>query len=150
MPDKLTIVPITHKEAKVFIERHHRHLPPSVGAIFVVAVANADQEIVGVAMCGRPIVPQLCDGWTIEINRCATDGTKNACSALYAACWRIARNMGYRRAITYTHKSESGVSLRAAGWKIIGEVTRGNKWHNRPTVDTGNPFQEKLKWEKTA
>ena len=144
----LTIVPVTRKEANAFIEEYHRHLKPSIGIIFQLAVANDDGEIVGVATVGRPVASQLCDGWTVEVNRCATDGTKNATSALYAACWRVARNLGYRKIITYTHKDESGISLTAAGWKIVGEVTRTSKWHNRPTVDT-TPFQEKLKWAKS-
>ena len=146
---KLSIVPITQLEAKRFIEEYHRHLKPSVGSVFQLAVANNKGEIVGVVMCGRPISTSLDDGWTIEVNRCATDGTKNACSKLYAAAWRVARNLGYKKIITYTHKTESGSSLRAAGFKVIGEVTKGNKWHSRPIIDT-QPFQEKIKWHKEA
>lgn len=145
----LKIVPITQKEAKVFIEQYHRHLKPAVGSIFQLAVANTDGEIVGVATCGRPIATALDDGWTVEVNRCATDGTRNACSMLYAAAWRVARNLGYRRVITYTHKTESGASLKGAGYKIIGEVTRQNAWHSRPHVDT-SPFQQKWKWERSG
>lgn len=36
------------------------------------------------------------DGKFLEIYRCCTDGTRNACSMLYGACLRIARNMGYK------------------------------------------------------
>ena len=50
------------------------------------------------------------------MTRVATDGTAHACSALYGACWRTAKAMGYVRAVTYTHANESGASLRAAGW----------------------------------
>jgi hypothetical protein len=38
-------------------------------------------------MVGRPVARMVDDGWTLEVNRVATDGTKNACSILYAAAW---------------------------------------------------------------
>ena len=37
---------------------------------------------------------------------------------LYAASARAAQAMGYRKIITYTLHSESGSSLRAAGWSL--------------------------------
>ena len=43
----------------------------------------------------------LDDGWTLEVYRLCTDGSRNACSMLYAAAWRAARAMGYKRLITY-------------------------------------------------
>lgn len=86
------------------------------------------------------------DGWTLEVNRCCTDGTPNACSMLYAACWRATRALGYRRLITYTLTSEPGTSLKAAGWKVIGQ-TKGRSWDtpSRPRV-TVNP-QDRTLWE---
>jgi hypothetical protein len=42
----------------------------------------------------------LDDGLTIEIRRVCTDGMRNACSILYGACARIARDMGYKRVIS--------------------------------------------------
>ena len=64
------------------------------------------------------------------------DGTKNACSMLYAACWRATRALGYRRLGTYTLASEPGTSLKAAGWKELYRV-QGRSWHcpTRPRVD---------------
>jgi hypothetical protein len=96
---------------------------------------------------GRPVARHLDDGWTVEVNRVATDGTRNACSMLYAASWRAARAMGYRRMVTYTLDTEPGTSLRAAGWKIVGEVT-ARSWScpSRPRVDK-SPHQGKLRWE---
>lgn len=64
---------------------------------------------------GRPVARHLDDGWTLEVNRLCTDGTRNACSMLYAAAWRAARAMGYKRLIPYILDTESGTSLRAAG-----------------------------------
>ena len=90
----------------------------------------------------------LQDGWTAEVTRlCVIDGARNACSFLYASCWRAARALGYRRLITYTLPEEGGASLRAAGWKCLGEAG-GGSWNRaeRPRVDT-HPTQVKLRWE---
>ena len=105
------------------------------------------EGIVGVAIIGRPVARMLCDGWTLEVTRCCTNGTRNACSALYAASWRAARAMGYKKLVTYTLKSENGASLKASNWKIVGEVT-ARSWNcqSRPRVDT-YPLQAKLRWE---
>ncbi len=77
----------------------------------------------------------------------ATDGTKNACSMLYGAAWRAARALGWLRLVTYTLPEEGGASLRAAGWRCIGEAG-GGSWSraNRPRVDM-HPLQVKMKWE---
>ena len=91
MKNKLHIVPIKQDEAKAYINQKHRHHKAPVGSIFQVAAAK-DGKIVGVAMVGRPIARKLDNGWTLEVNRLCTDGTKNACSMLYSACWRVAKN----------------------------------------------------------
>ena len=74
---------------------------------------------------------------------------QNACSMLYSASWRAARAMGYKKLVTYTLKSESGVSLMASNWWMVGEVT-GRSWHStsRPRVDK-YPLQDKLRWEQS-
>ena len=97
--------------------------------------------------CSERVNRLLDDGWTAEVSRCCTDGTRNACSILYAAAWRAVRALGYRKLITYTLPEEGGASLRAAGWKCIGE-TGGGTWNRaaRPRVDT-YPLQVKLRWE---
>ena len=129
-----------------FVRRYHRHHEPPVGHKFSVAV-NDGEKVVGVAMVGRPVSRRLDDGWTLEVNRCCTDGTKNACSALYASCWRASRAMGYRRLVTYTLPEEGGASLRGAGWQLVGEAG-GGSWDRaeRPRVDDA-PTQTKLRWE---
>jgi hypothetical protein len=148
--EALSIVPITLAEANGFVFQHHRHHRPVPGAKFCVAVAADGIGIVGVAIVGRPVARMIDDGWTLEVNRTCTDGTKNANSMLYGACRRAAWALGYRKLITYTLPTESGVSLTAAGWKCIGEAG-GGKWsrESRPRVDT-HPTQEKLKWEAIA
>jgi len=137
MQQKLTIVPCTSGEANAFIKQHHRHHQPlHVGFIFAVAVADEQGQVRGVALVGRPCARLQWDGWTLEVRRVATDGCPNACSALYAASWRVARALGYRRLITYTLATEPGTSLRGAGWKCLGE-RRGRTWNMaaRPRVD---------------
>lgn len=145
----LTVVPITYREACAFIERHHRHHPPPTGQVFAVAVADGDR-IVGVATAGRPVSRVLDDGWTLEVNRVATDGTRNACSKLYGAVRRAGSGMGYRRFVTYTLPEEGGSSLRGAGWTLVGEGG-GGSWStkSRPRVDK-HPTQIKLRWEATS
>ena len=100
------------------------------------------------AIIGRPVARYLDDGWTLEVNRCCTDGTRNACSMLYAAAWRAARAMGYKRLVTYIMESENGASLRAAGWKCVGQAG-GLRWtgKRRPEVDL-YPAQMKIRFER--
>src|SRR5208282_299435 len=95
-PEHIEIVPCELSEANEFVRRHHRHHHPVVGHKFALACAT-NGEVHGVAIVGRPVARMLQDGETLEVVRVATDGFKNACSALYAASWRAARAMGYRR-----------------------------------------------------
>jgi hypothetical protein len=145
----LSVTPINLDEANAFVEQHHRHHKPVPGAKFCVAVSQED-EVRGVAIVGRPVSRVLDDGWTLEVNRCCTDGTRNACSMLYATAWKAAKAMGYTSLITYTLESEGGSSLRGAGWRCVGKATTriGQGWNvkSRPRVDT-HPLQQKLRWE---
>jgi len=143
---KLEIIPVNQADAKSYVSQFHRHHKPPLGSIFQVACAK-DGKVVGVAMVGRPVARRLDDGWTLEVNRCCTDGTKNACSILYAAAWRVAKNLGYKKLITYILESEKGTSLRASGWKEIGKAG-GLSWDvpSRPRVDK-HPHQMKIKFE---
>jgi len=143
----LTVVPMELDEANLFVAQHHRHHKPVRGHKFSLAVSDADGNVRGVAIIGRPVSRMLDNGWTLEVTRVATDGCKNACSALYAAAWRAARAMGYRRLVTYTLSTEPGTSLVAAGWKRIGEAG-GGSWSRkeRPRVDK-HPTQTKIRWE---
>lgn len=143
----LMITPITLDEANAFVNMHHRTHGRVPGAKFSIAVSDNDGKVRGVVMVGRPVARGNDDGWTVEVNRLATDGARNACSMLYAAAWRAAKAMGYRRLITYTRPEEGGASLRAAGWRLIGE-RGGGSWNckSRPRVDK-HPLQAKLLWE---
>ena len=142
----LELTPITLAEANEFVLQHHRNHAPVVGHKFSIAVSEGD-TVRGVAIIGRPVARRLDNGWTLEVNRVATDGASNACSMLYGAAWRAAKAMGYKKLITYTLPSEGGSSLRASGWKCIGEAGGGN-WNtqSRPRIDTQHQ-QRKLRWE---
>lgn len=144
----LDIVPITLAEANAFVERYHRHHKPVVGHKFSIGATDGE-NIVGVAIVGRPVSRYLDDGLTLEVTRCCTVGTKNACSILYGAAWRAARAMGYKKVITYILESENGTSLKASGYKCIGQAG-GLRWtgKRRPEVDL-YPAQMKLRFEKT-
>lgn len=145
----LCLQPITYKEACRFIELHHRHHLPPQGWKFGIAV-NDGEKVVGVITIGRPVARMLDDGWTLEVTRCCTDGTRNASSKLYGAANRATFALGYKRLITYTLQTEPGTSLLASNWKCLGEAG-GGTWNrtNRPRVDT-HPTGQKILWEVTA
>lgn len=147
----LEIVPITNKDAAIYVDRHHRHHHAPNKRLFSVAVAErtaAGLRLCGVAIVGHPVARRLDDGWSVEVLRVCTDGTRNAPSKLYGAAWRAARALGYRCAWTYTLPSEGGASLRGAGWRCLG-TAGGGSWsrENRPRVDL-HPTQRKIKWGK--
>jgi|SRR5215472_1520570 len=142
----MTIERITLDEANAFVEQHHRHHKPVIGHIFSIGAA-LNEKIVGVAIVGRPVARMRDDGITAEVTRLCTDGTKNACSFLYGASARAAFALGFKRIGTYILASETGVSLVAIGWRLIGEAG-GGSWSrkDRPRVDT-HPLQGKLLYE---
>lgn len=149
MGSTLRLQPISQKDAKEYIRLNHRHHPPPVGWKFGVA-ANDGAFVVGVIIVSRPVSRVLDNGWTLEVTRCCTDGTHNACSFLYAAAWRATQAIGYKRLVTYTLPSEGGASLRAAGWEPVG-FTEGGTWNtpSRPRVDN-HPIDPKAIWAKYA
>jgi hypothetical protein len=147
----LEIVPMTIKDAKRYLKKHHRTHKPCEGGLFALGVAD-DGRLCGVAVIGRPIsrIRQDNEPFTVELTRCATDGTPNANSKLYRAAWRAARQLGWRKIITKTLPSESGSSPRGAGYKCLG-IVPGGKWHraSRPRPDD-HPTGDKILWELTA
>lgn len=151
MSDGLRIVPVSFAEASAFVAAHHRHHAPPVGHKFSIGVARGE-VLVGVAMVGRPVARHLDDGATLEVNRTATDGTKNANSMLYGAAWRAARALGWSRLITYTQAGESGASLRGAGWRVVGERAARAGWTapSRPRELRGTEGVARLLWEAIA
>lgn len=151
----LNIRPITLQQARVFVARLHRHNKPPIGHKFSVGLFD-DDRMVGVAMCGRPIARAFDDGLTLEVNRTCTDGTRNANSMLYGACWRAAKALGYRRLVTYTQADETGASLRAAGFRLVKNLEPRKNWYQsslklRNTRDESEPSNvARVLWEVTA
>lgn len=144
----LVLHPITLREAREFVRRHHRHHKPPQGGLFAIACAiQGNEEPNAVVIVGRPVSRHLDNGWTVEVTRLCSDGTRDCCSMLYRAAWRAAKAMGYKRLITYTLPEEGGASCRASGMKCLGEAG-GGSWNtpSRPRVDM-HPLQKKIKWE---
>lgn len=123
----LELRPISLADANAFVEENHRHHAGQWGCKFAIACYE-DDILHGVAICGRPVSRMLDNGLTLEVTRLCTDGTKNACSFLYGACARIAKDMGYHKIQTYILESENGASLKASGWTCDGSGFGGLKW----------------------
>ena len=145
---KLQPIPITLREANNFVEQYHRHSKRTTrdGGKFAIG-ATTGEEMVGIAIVGRPVARLLDDGYTAEITRvCAREESpKNACSFLYGRCWRIWQQMGGKRMVTYTLQTESGSSLRGAGWKIVGETNKGS-WDRKGRERDWQPIYGQLKF----
>jgi len=143
----LSLCPVSYEEACTYVGLHHRHHKAPVGHKWSVAVHDGF-EIRGVAMVSRPVSRHEDNGRTLEVVRLCTDGAKNASSMLLGACQRATWAMGYTRLVTMTLTAEGGSSLRAAGYRLVGE--RPDAHWNRP----GRPRVEtmtgpKFKWEIT-
>lgn len=153
MAKTLTVIPITLREANDFVTSFHRHNGRTTrdGGKFAIG-ATTGEQMVGIAIVGRPIARLLDNGYTAEVTRTCTspDAPKEAVSFLYSACWRIWRAMGGTKLVTYTLTAESGASLRGAGWKVVAEVKPGG-WNRDGRERDWQPIygQQKLRWEKT-
>lgn len=139
--------------AAAFVAKHHRHHTPPAGHKFSLGCEKAG-ALVGVAIVGRPVARMRDDGETLEVTRLCTDGTKDACSFLYGAAARAALALGYRRIGTYILKSEPGTSLKAAGWKCLGERGGGSwtrdpkpHWKHKVSGRDGHPLEQKMLFE---
>jgi hypothetical protein len=145
--------PISLREARRFVGEHHRHNLPPRGWLFGVALEH-DGAVIGVGIAGRPVARKLQDGVTVEVLRICTLGDHNACSTLYGALCRAAKALGYRRAITYTLASETGASVRAAGFQRDAELDPHRGWdmpsRPRATHDLFGaeraPLEAKVRW----
>ena len=146
-------IPMKLNEANQFVDQFHRHNKSVAGAKFSIGVSDGN-ELVGVVIVGRPIARHLDDGTTAEVTRCCVleDAPKGSCSFLYAASWRAWKAMGGKKLITYTLQSESGASLKGAGWEIVHESkgNHGKGWTTRIGREwqpvTG---QDKFRWQIT-
>lgn len=116
---------ITQKEANRFVVDHHRHHGKVVGSIFQLGLFE-NGILEGVAIVGRPVARKTDYRKTLEVTRLCTKGIENGCSKLYAACARIAKEMGFEKIQTFILESESGTSLKASGWEMEAESSGGS------------------------
>lgn len=144
-----SVVPLRLRAANAFVAEHHRHHKPVRGHRFSLgAWLDISETLLGVCIVGRPVARGFDPEKVVEVNRLCTLGHKNACSFLYGAAARVAREMGFERIITYTLPAEGGGSLRAAGWQCVAE-TAGGSWDcpSRPRIDQA-PIDPKWRWER--
>ena len=145
----LRIVPLSLADAQAFVTKHHRHHKAPKLHTFSIGVKDGDGKLRGCCMCARPVGMWTDIETRLEVKRLTTDGAKNACSILYAAAARAAKAMGYLRIGTYIRADEPGVSLRAAGWKMIHNtgVRSWTETHVRKRIDQ-TELVEREYWEK--
>ena len=141
------IVPITFKVANQFVSMFHRHNKKVLSAKLYIGLMKGN-ELIGVAIGGRPVARGLDDGRTLEITRvCVKEGNPNANSMLYGRMAKVAQLMGYRRVITYTLKREAQSSLLAVGASPT-EATKPHQWStpSRQRHDSNIYAEPKVRW----
>lgn len=144
------VVPITLPVANRYVDSLHRHHAPiSAGLVWWCVGAVVDHQLRGVAIAGRPTNRNNDDRFTVEVLRVAADGTEHICSALLGACARASKAIGARRCITYTLSSESGSSLKGAGW-VCEKTDITSKWmkgtSRRTAVYRKHMDEKKSRW----
>jgi hypothetical protein len=144
----LYVIPLTLKQLNDHVAALHRHHKPVQGHRFSIGVMLG-AVLVGACSVGRPVAPKTDPYAVAEVTRLVTDGTKNACSILYAASARAAQAMGYERIQTFILPSEPGTSLKASGWTCEGLCAASGKgWQSRPGRRNDQPTEPKLRWVK--
>jgi hypothetical protein len=106
-------------------------------------------------MVGHPVsrLLQKKEPRTVEITRTCTLGDSNANSRIYGALCRAAQALGYTSAITYTLESESGASLKAAGFHIEAvvpheETHRAGLYPVDLFGESRRPIEAKFRWRR--
>ena len=124
----LCIIPLELRTANELVAKLHRHHKPVQGHGFSLGVLDTSRnELVGAAIVGRPVSRNVPANEVLEVTRLVTDGTKNACSSLYAAAARVGKELGYLKIQTYILETEQGTSLIASGW-VFEQNTTGGSW----------------------
>ena len=147
----MNVRPISLSEANAFVISFHRHNGKVVGHRFSIGIEH-DGELVGVAIVGRPVARMADNGTTAEITRlCVNEkAPKGSCSKLYRAAARAWMAMGGLKVITYTLRTETGASLRGAGFRVVADVgTVKTGWSRESRKREWQPIfgQQKLRWE---
>ena len=148
---KLNLVPLSRDEANAFVRQHHRHcgrVTSHRGAIG----AEFESALVGVAIIANPNSRVLAkqDRLLCEIVRlCVSrDAPRNTASWLYARARRAANSLGFTRVTTVNLDSESGASLRAAGFRLEREMPAREGWgcKSRPRESLSTDGVSKRRW----
>lgn len=123
----LRIKPLTLSQANELVEKWHRHHKKVQGHRFSLGLWDESiNDYVGAAIVGRPVCNNVEQYGVAEVTRLVTNGTKNACSALYGACARVAKEMGFQKIQTYILQDEPGTSLKACGWSKEADTGTSN------------------------
>ncbi|MFB1482247.1 XF1762 family protein [Corallococcus sp. RDP092CA] len=138
---------MTLDQANAFVEKHHRHHDPVTVCRWRHGLWDTSRNcLCGVAIVESPKARGFDEQRVVEVSRCCTDGTPNACSMLYGAAARVAQALGYYAIITYTLDAEAGASLRGAGWWGVREAVEERSW-NTPSRPRNTPsLGSKTRW----
>lgn len=146
----LRVVPLELAEANEFVRRYHRHHQPTKFHRFSIGAVDADGVLRAAAIVMKPVA-RLGGNQreVLEVSRLVSDGTKNACSILYAAAARAGKELGYCRIQTYILEEEPGTTLKASGWIYEG-IAGGGQWKHTDgkTRRTDQPTGKKGRWAK--
>lgn len=135
--------PLTLELANDLVDRLHRHHDPATGHRFSIGAFDGE-ELVCACIVGRPVAHKTPQYTVAEVSRLATNGHRNACSFLYAAAARTADGYGFWKIQTFILASESGASLRAAGWTDCGEAG-GEAWNGEGKRKRKNTHPPEMK-----
>lgn len=147
----MRVVPVELIQANELVRRWHRHHKPCQGHRFSLGVVSEDGVFHGAVIVGRPVARLAGSPLEVlEVTRLVTDGTRNACSLLYAAAARAGKAMGFIRIQTYILDEESGISVRAAGWTDAG-LAGGGQWKHTDGKPrrTDQPITLKRRYTRT-
>ena len=134
------------RDAHAFVAKHHRHHVPAQGGILAIGIWTCGQ-LVGCGVIGRPVARNHAEGVCEVTRTCVLPSAEHAASALLGHLRRTAQVLGFQRMVTYTLPTESGISLRAAGWRQ-DDLAGGGEWDKpgRRRMPADYPIQRKIRW----
>lgn len=142
---RLRHFPLTLEQANLLVEQLHRHHKPATGHRFSIGAFDGD-TLVGACIVGRPVAHKTPQYLVAEVSRLVTNGHRNACSFLYAKAAQTADGYGFWKIQTFILASESGASLKAAGWTDEG-LAGGLEWNGEGKNNT-HPAEMKHRWAR--
>ena len=151
MAKYLSCIPLTLKDANKFVKEFHRHNKDCRGHRFSIGAIYKD-ELVGVAIIGRPIARKLDQKLIAEVLRnCVKPAApKGTCSFLYSKAIQVWQVLGGKKVITYTLETEKGSSLKAVSFKNVSKTPVFKYgWTNRKNrILPETQKVRKVRWEK--